>query len=214
MRKDLTMLGQSTDLTPDQRFKTKLRNAKAAAWRAASPDLPDEIWRPVTLSEYSALYEVSNMGRIRSVKAAGLNQWGKVLRAATHKTGYLMVVLCHLNARRTTYVHRLVAEAFLGQPPNADMNANHIDGDKTNARASNLEWVTPSGNTRHAWSKRLTHALRGRTNGMSKMTDETVREMRRLRPTTTIHALARQFGVSRPTVKRIVSGRGWKHVSS
>lgn len=62
-----------------------------------------------------------------------------------NKDGYLVVTMNH----RKVPIHRLVAKAFLKNPKNLPQ-VNHKDGNKTNNHVSNLEWVTPLENTRHA----------------------------------------------------------------
>lgn len=98
-----------------------------------------EEWRPVV--GYEGLYEVSNLGRVRSldryVKGKGESyrlHKGKVLSPGIKSDGYLIVNL----QRRMFYVHRLVTEAFLPNPDNLP-EVNHKDEDKTNNRVDNLE---------------------------------------------------------------------------
>ena len=99
-----------------------------------------EEWRPVV--GYEGLYEVSNIGRVRSldryVKGKGKSYFlhkGRVLSPGIKTEGYLIVRL----QRRMFYVHRLVTEAFLPNPDNLP-EVNHKDEDKTNNRVENLEW--------------------------------------------------------------------------
>lgn len=86
-------------------------------------------------------YSVSECGQVFSELS------GRVLKPKHAGKGYLQVCL---GRRRYRYVHRLVAEAFC--PRDQDkLHVNHIDGNKHNNAASNLEWVTPQENTRHAY---------------------------------------------------------------
>lgn len=64
--------------------------------------------------------------------------------------GYLSVHLSRPGFRKTARVHRLVAEAFIGNPLQLP-EVNHKDGVRDNPNASNLEWVTSSGNKLHAY---------------------------------------------------------------
>lgn len=93
--------------------------------------------RPVV--GYEGLYEVSSIGEIRSVKRQGTD--GRVLKHKIDKSGYHLVYLCKNGKYKGQLVHRAVAEAFI---QNADCLpcVNHIDENKDNNSAENLEWCT------------------------------------------------------------------------
>jgi hypothetical protein len=99
-------------------------------------------WKGMSVSKR---YEVSSMGRIRS-----LTQRPVELRAAVGTNGYMQVCLTDEDGfRATVKVHRAVAEAFIGELP-VGMTVNHIDGNKKNNVLANLEVVTNLENVRHA----------------------------------------------------------------
>ena len=80
------------------------------------------------------------MGRIRSLRS------GKIRKLVPNKqNGYLMIVLCGDDFKKTVTVHRLVAAAFCEKPDGCDF-VNHKDENKHNNVASNLEWVTKAYN--------------------------------------------------------------------
>ena len=96
-----------------------------------------EIWKTAVYKDeiYEGLYKVSNLGRVKSL-------WfgkEKVLKPVKRKDGYLKVILCKNNEKRTCLVHRLVASTFL-ENPEGKPEINHIDEDKENNRVDNLEW--------------------------------------------------------------------------
>ena len=103
-----------------------------------------EYWKPIV--GYENLYEVSNLGRIRS-----FDRWvkskngsiricrGRILKPYTNKDGYLYVVLSKNNKHKTYKVHRLVAQAFLDNPNNLPQ-VNHKDENPLNNNVNNLEW--------------------------------------------------------------------------
>lgn len=94
---------------------------------------PKEIWKPVP--EYEDLYEVSNMGRVRS-----LFRYKKILHPSL-TNGYFTVELWKDKQRKRIGVHRLVAMCFCENPKGKPF-VNHKDESRTNNNASNLEWVT------------------------------------------------------------------------
>lgn len=100
-----------------------------------------EIWKPIL--GYPN-YEVSNYGRVR-------NKYGLMKQTANVKNGYLHVMLHNNGERKNFRTHRLVAHSFCNGYTEEKNNVNHIDGNITNNKADNLEWVTPSENLQHSY---------------------------------------------------------------
>lgn len=98
-----------------------------------------KVWEPV--KNFEGLYWVSELGEIKSTIT------GKVLKHANNT--YPSVSLCKSGKVYSKLVHRLVAEAHIPNPENKPQ-VNHLDGDKKNCHANNLEWVTQSENRIHA----------------------------------------------------------------
>ena len=110
---------------------------------------PQEVWKGVV--GYEELYEVSSLGRVRSLpricrKLEGkvMKDYlygGKMLKPYKDPRGYLSVRLYRNDKTKDKKVHRLVAEAFL---PNTDktLQINHKDENKANNSVDNLEWCT------------------------------------------------------------------------
>jgi len=150
---------------------------------------------------------VSDTGRV--IRMASSRRRGKgwqtfsevELRPRRIGAGYLGIQCKLAGQRLDLYVHRLVAEAFHGIDPD-HREVNHIDGNKTNNHASNLEWVTHSQNHQHAALKRLSAVV--------SLTPEQVRSIKeRLRRGETGNSIARRYGVSRSLIYHIKSGRSW-----
>lgn len=164
-----------------------------------------ERWLPITLPEYSHLYEVSDAGRVRRVgKEKCLTGWPSI-------TGHLRVTLSRPGPPRKLFpymVHRLVLEAFVGPCP-LKMECCHNDSNPANNALENLRWDTRSGNQmdRHktdAWQKN-----RGEGNGRAKLKVSDVRAIRAdERPNWRIAA---ELGVSESTVARARRGNGWRY---
>lgn len=112
-----------------------------------------EEWRAVP--GYEGYYEVSNLGRVRSVDRRVLNKNGSkrsfkgvVMSQQAHYKKYMMVWLRMSGSRQKMYVHRLVALAFHPNPEDKEM-VNHKDKDRQNNHWMNLEWCTIEENTEH-----------------------------------------------------------------
>lgn len=103
-----------------------------------------EVWKKI--NGYNN-YEVSNHGRIRNKKKNIMNQFYKDRGDAT-------IGLSKNGKRKTHRVARIVAQTFLEEDKKRT-EVNHIDGNPRNNNVSNLEWVTPSENIRHAHKEGL-----------------------------------------------------------
>lgn len=110
--------------------------------------MSEERWRSVL--EFEGVYEVSDLGRVKRVRAGQGCRPGRILRDAENGHGYRVVSLWRENRGHMRLVHVLVAGAFLGLKPDG-MDVNHKDGNKANNAASNLEYLTRSGNNEHAY---------------------------------------------------------------
>ena len=97
----------------------------------------EEEWRPV--KGYEGLYEVSNMGRVKSLHASQ----EIILKQGEYPNGYMGANLSKDGTANMKLVHRLVAIAFIQNPNNYE-EVNHKDGNKKNNTVDNLEWCTRS----------------------------------------------------------------------
>ena len=173
-----------------------------------------EEWR---LVDAMPAYEVSNLGRVRSIDRlmpngrGGFSKCkGRVLSPCKNSLGYLVVTLrngksVHVTAR----VHRLVAIAFVENPLNKP-TVNHIDCDRGNAAATNLEWCTQKENLSH--SQKLGRLQRnhwlGKRSPNAYLTDAVANVIREAyaKGGTTYSNLAKLHGTSKRTIGRIISG--------
>lgn len=113
--------------------------------------MEEEIWKDVV--GWEGLYQVSNFGRIKSLPRLKKTPTStfytkeRFIDPIFSKGGYLRVSLSKNGSSKKVFLHRVVANAFLGV--NDGMTINHIDEDKTNNRVENLEYMTLSDNIRY-----------------------------------------------------------------
>lgn len=118
----------------------------------------EEIWKDI--KDYEGLYQVSNLGKIRSLDRYRYNgisyyiQKGKILKLQDDKNGYKVINLYKDKKVKNFKVHRIVAQAFIPNPENKEQ-INHIDGNKNNNQITNLEWCNCTENVRHAFTNNL-----------------------------------------------------------
>lgn len=110
-------------------------------------DLPNEIWKDI--KGYEGYYQVSNLGRIRSIDRYIYNPGcfgfpyqnikGRIIKPYDQGSGHLQIILSKEHKCKNYYVHRLVMEAFTENPDNFPC-INHKDENGYNNELSNLEW--------------------------------------------------------------------------
>lgn len=180
----------------------------------------NEEFRPVP--GYEGRYEISNLGRVKSLPRMTRHSEGRTKKvpgrflAQAPSKGYLTVRLYReQGAGITNLVHRILAMAFISAPPFDGAHVNHIDGNRLNNEASNLEWCTHLQNTRHAISIGL-FKPKGQDASRAKLTNEQVLEIRRrYKPFDPVNGgkpLAKEFGVSNALIGNIAARRYWTHI--
>ena len=107
-----------------------------------------EIWKDIP--GYEGLYQASNLGRIKKIWKTKET----IMKPSLQKEGYLRIGLVKNSKRKSYQVHRLIALCFIDNIYNKKY-VNHIDGNKQNNNADNLEWVTASENLKHAYDNNL-----------------------------------------------------------
>jgi len=164
--------------------------------------------------------EIDSHGRIWRIAEKYGNQFVKYLfipikrRRAEYKTnsGHLMVDTKITGKTIHSLAHRLVWIFFNGEIPD-DMQINHKNGIKTDNRPENLELLTVSENTQHAYNILGKKAARGEKQGSAKLTENEVIEIRnRYKTGETQESIAGDFHISRPQISNVVNRKQWAHV--
>lgn len=131
------------------------------------PPTADTRWQAIP--GFGNKYQVSDTGMVQNKNT------GQILKPILKSDGYLAVNLSHRNKAKMVFVHRLVAEAFIPNPKNLPV-VNHIDGNKANPCVANLEWVSFSENSHHAYRTGLSHVLDKCKAAVSKIAAENGRK--------------------------------------
>lgn len=171
-----------------------------------------EKWR--TIKDFPD-YAVSNYGRIKRITKHNCNRYKNSLPTLkTHKQqGYNVVTLMRRDGTWTPKrVARLVCEAFNGAPPFERAQAAHLDGNRSNDIADNLQWKTSKQNNNDKW----THGTMqyGEAIANAKLTEHKVREIREERESkkTSWAKLAAKHNVSPRSIRDCCAKKTWAHV--
>ena len=136
----------------------------------------------------------------------------RILKPSVAGKGYMSVSLCRYGVSTRVYIHRLVAELFVPNPNNYNV-VNHIDGNKNNNSASNLEWCSYSENNQHAYDIGL-HG-RGDKHYRSKLSYDDVKIIKHkyFIDGCSIPEICKMFPVvHRASIHDILKGKTWKHL--
>lgn len=142
-------------------------------------------------------YEITKNGDIIN------KHTGHILKGQPNAKGYLRISI----GGKLMFIHKLVAEKYVPNPDNKEQ-INHIDGNKLNNSADNLEWCTNQENRNHAVKEKL--HLQGEDCNWSKLDWDKVNYIR-AHPEVTIKYFAELYGVSRSTISDVRHYRTWKN---
>ncbi len=116
---------------------------------------------------YEGSYAVTAEGLVWAYPNVSRSK-GRWLSKCVNNFGYEYVCLCNGGKAQNKYVHRLVAHAFLGDPPCPRAQVNHLNGVRADNRLENLKWCTPQENKRHAWRTGLTKSTESQRRASSR----------------------------------------------
>lgn len=176
-------------------------------------ELQSEIWKAAP--GYETHYSVSNIGRIRRDARGCGTQVGRILKPGINTDGYPFVDLSVRGHTQKTLVHVLVARAFIGPTPQGK-EVNHIDGQKLNARMTNLEYLTRIENNRHARRMGLIPPQKhGTENHWAKLSTEQVLAVRKMFDQgTPVSVIASAFDITVSHVYKIGQRTTWRHLAA
>lgn len=187
--------------------------------RASTGSEIGETWKSVV--GYEGLYEVSDLGRVRSLDRSttvksrwgstyGLPNAGRVLKSSAGAHGYQQVILYRAAKKKTHLVHRIVLDAFVGPCPE-NMEGCHGDGDRENNSLENLRYGTRKENL----ADRFAHGTVAQGEGVktSKLTADEVLKIRAIGTSMSQREIAKIFGVSQYAISCVLLGKSWRHVN-
>lgn len=154
-------------------------------------------------------YEASSEGRIRRRVPDSVGRKPGILAQSTNSTGRAQVSICVDRRPRSRKVHRLVAEAFHGYPPESRPMVCHRDGNPLNNRPENLYYGTSRSNGQDAARHGTTAS--GARNGNSKLTTRKAKAIIAMRHLTSSE-VSEKMGVHFSTICRIWRGETWRHL--
>jgi len=163
----------------------------------------NEIWK--SIEGYEGIYEVSNLGRVKSLK---FNK-EKYLKNSLNRDGYVIAHLSKNAITKSFTLHRLVSLLFIDKVDGKDY-INHINGDKLNNKVDNLEWCTIKENVNHS----LNNKLRIPPNGVNHYNSRfDVKDVLFIRSSNISESkLALKYGVNRATIGKIKRFERYKNI--
>jgi len=170
-----------------------------------------EIWKPVV--GYETHYQVSNMGRVKRIKAGPSTKAGRILKPGKSKKGYLSVGLCKDGLQRAFSIHRLVLIAFKGSPQNKEQ-ASHLNGIKSDNKLVNLTFMTQSENINYGQNFLGEYrGVSGEEHCCAKLTSSKVRKIRKLRKNGMKYKeISKLFPVTIQNIHYICKQKTWRHI--
>lgn len=150
---------------------------------------------------YEGLYEVSNLGNIKSLRS------GKLLKQASNKDGYKMVSLTKDGKSRSYGVHRLVALAFLPNPLNLP-EVNHKDESHDNNVLENLEWISKKENRNYGtYRERMSKSLKESGTNNKSISAYDKKTLKFVKSYDSITEAEKELGLSKGAIGQVLSGR-------
>ena len=179
--------------------------------------MKNEEWRDVV--GYEGLYQVSSEGHVKSLERTYIDKIGReryvkerILKPVLTHYGYLRIDLCASGKRKMFSVHRLVCQAFHENPENK-LDVNHINENKTDNRACNLEWSTRIENNNHGTRNARIAETKSKPVGQCTLDGELIKVW------PSPHEAERRAGFDHSAISKVANGKRktaygfiWKYV--
>jgi hypothetical protein len=171
----------------------------------ADTDYAGERWLTIPFAQS---YAVSDLGRVKRIAAEPRHLCGRVLKPKINSGGYPEVTLYVEGNPYFFRVHQLVCRSFHGERPRGKDEIGHVDGNRMNARADNLRWVTKEEN----YADRNRHGThnKGINNGAAKLDPLKVQAIHILSECLPSRKVAHVLGISKSQVGNILRGDVWQ----
>lgn len=148
-------------------------------------------------------YKVSNTGKV-------INKYGRFISVYYDRYGYQLLNGIFNGKKKPKTIHRIVATLFIDNPNNKPC-VNHIDGNKKNNNASNLEWCTYSENNTHSYKIGLSKIRVGDNSRYHKLNSGQVAFIKSNR-TLSQRTLSEMFNVTPSAISLIKSNKNWNDI--
>ena len=186
--------------------------------------MEQEVWKPVLgINDgfYDGYYEVSNFGRFKMLPrllrhSKGMRVSKEKIVQGCNRNGYKTVSFKKDGIKRTIDVHILVARAFINNPnPEKFKIVNHLNSDRADNRAENLEWCDHSRNAKHAYEAGRLKVTRGSERSTAILDEDKVLAIKLLYKTGVFShwKLSKIFNIGETTIQNILNGTKWAHVA-
>ena len=165
-----------------------------------------EIWKPI--QKYEDRYLISNLGKVFSLFSK------RCISNRINKAGYIQIILHKKGENKTLLLHRVLGQTFIPNPLNLPQ-INHKNAVKTNNKLKNLEWVTQSFNTRHAYKMDKITRMLGEKHPKAILTNQKVLKIKTLSQNNdclSYREIGKIFGVNKSTISDIITGKTWTHI--
>lgn len=188
-------------------------NVNSPKWLSLN-DLKNEIW--VDIKDFEGLYQVSNYGRVKSLKRKTGNNIcykDRILKQGKNSNGYWLVILCKDHKRYTRKVHTLVGKTFIPNTENKPIldHVEPVDIDCNNC-VYNLRWFTMKENTQHSIvlgrnSPPPKQSKKGITHKQSKPVIQWTKDDRFIKQWGSLHEIERDLGYARCCITDVCKGK-------